>query len=44
MDSMIHLIDAVITSVHALHVLASWRNFDELIELNFLEKLHAAIA
>jgi beta-phosphoglucomutase-like phosphatase (HAD superfamily) len=26
------------------HVLASVRNFDELIETNFLEKLHAAIA
>ena len=34
-------------SAHELagpHVLASARNFDELIELNFLEKLHVAIA
>ncbi len=34
-------------SAHELagsHVIASARNFDELIELNFLEKLHAATA
>jgi beta-phosphoglucomutase-like phosphatase (HAD superfamily) len=40
---------AVLSSHSALelagpHVVASVRNFDELIELNFLEKLHAATA